>query len=123
MTSFLNLFFTIFHLVLILFILTGWIWRQTRKFHFIIVVTTLLCWFLLGIWYGWGYCPLTDWHWDVKEKLGERNLPGSFIKYFADKITRSDISSSLIDIGTLVCLLLVATASVYVNFIRRKRFK
>ena len=31
----------------------------------------------LGAVYGWGYCPCTDWHWDVKRRLGETGLPRS----------------------------------------------
>lgn len=121
MLSFLNIFYTIAHLLLITFILFGWVWKKTRKAHFIAVVITALSWFVLGIWYGWGYCPLTDWHWDVKDKLGESNLPNSFIKYFADKITREDISTSILDGLTLGCLVLAIIVSVYVNFFLNAR--
>ena len=122
MLSFLNVLYTIAHLVLISFILTGWIWKRTQKLHFIVVILTALSWLVLGIWYGWGYCPLTDWHWDVKEKLGERNLPNSFVKYFADQVTGENISSSLIDGVTVACLVFAAIASVYVNFFKRKNW-
>ncbi|MET0393698.1 MAG: DUF2784 domain-containing protein [Chitinophagaceae bacterium] len=127
MLSFLNIVFTIAHLALVGFNLTGWIWKRTRKAHLITLLVTAASWFVLGIWHGWGYCPLTDWHWDVKTKLGERNLPNSFIKYFADKITGSDIDPSIIDAITLGSLIAAVLASVYVNFIlpgiKRRRFK
>jgi len=83
----LDLLFTLAHLIIIAFNLFGWIWKKTRKAHLIVVGITLASWFILGIWKGWGYCFLTDWHWRVKEKLGETGLPDSFIKYMADKIT------------------------------------
>ena len=121
MLPFLNIFFTVAHLVLIGFNLTGWIWKRTRKAHLITLGITAACWFVLGIWYGWGYCPLTDWHWKVKEKLGETGLPNSFIKYFADKITGKDINPELVDRVTLACLLFAVVAAVYVNFLRRTR--
>jgi hypothetical protein len=121
MLYFLNILFTIAHLALIGFNLTGWIWKRTRKAHFITLLATAASWFVLGIWYGWGYCPLTDWHWDVKEKLGESNLPNSFIKYFADKITGRDIDPSLVDKATLICLVAAVIASVYVNFFKPRR--
>lgn len=117
MLLFLNIFFTIVHLGLTLFNLTGWIWKRTRKIHFISLVITAASWFVLGIWYGWGYCPLTDWHWEVKEKSGETNLPASFIKYFADKITGRNINPALIETVTVGCLVMAVLASVYVNFI------
>lgn len=121
MLIFLNIFFTIAHLGLTFFNLLGWAWKRTRKVHFITLAVTAACWFVLGIWYGWGYCPLTDWHWDVKEKLGEKNLPNSFIKYFADKITGRDIDPSLVDTVTLCCLVFAVVASVYTNFFMKKR--
>ncbi len=120
MLSILNVLFTIAHLLLISFILSGWLWKKTRKAHFIAVVIIALSWFVLGIWYGWGYCPLTDWHWDVKDKLGEKDLPNSFVKYFADQVTGKNISSSLIDGVTVACLILAAMASVYANFFSKK---
>lgn len=121
MLSFLNILFTIAHLALIVFNLAGWIWKKTRKAHLIVLSLTTFSWFVLGIWYGWGYCPLTDWHWQVKEKLGETNLPNSFIKYLADKITGSDINPSIVDGITVGCLIAAIIASVYVNFFTRKK--
>jgi Protein of Unknown function (DUF2784) len=123
MLSFLNIFFTIAHLALTVFNLIGWIWKRTRKLHLITLIVTAFWWLVPGIWYGWGYCPLTDWHWQVKEKLGETNLPNSFIKYFADKITGRDINPSLVDNVTLGCLVFAVVASVYVNFfLKNKKF-
>jgi hypothetical protein len=116
----LNILFTVAHLGLTFFNLLGWAWKPTRKAHLITLIITAACWFVLGIWYGWGYCPLTDWHWDVKEKLGEKNLPDSFIKYFADKITGRDIDPSLVETVTLCCLVFAVIASVYTNFFMKK---
>jgi hypothetical protein len=121
MLHFLDIFYTIAHLGLTLFNLTGWAWKKTRKAHLITLIITAASWFVLGIWYGWGYCPLTDWHWEVKEKLGETNLPNSFIKYFANKISGGDVNPSLVDTVTLCCLIFAVLASVYVNFFLRKR--
>ena len=111
---------TFVHLVIIGFNLFGWIWPATRKAHFICVLATAASWFLLGIWFGMGYCPVTDWQWKVKEQLGEHNLPASFIKYYADKISGRDISSSLIDWVTGISFLIAALLSFYVNFIKKK---
>lgn len=115
----LDIFFTILHLVIIGFNLLGWIWPSTRKWHFISIVITAAFWFIFGLWYGLGYCPITDWQWQVKERLGEENLPNSFVKYFADKITGREIDAGLIDALTAVFFALAAILSVYVNFIRK----
>ena len=121
MLIFLNILLTIAHFLLIGFNLTGWIWKKTRKTHLVVLGLTTASWFVLGIWYGWGYCPLTDWHLDVKEKLGETNLPNSFVKYYADKMSSQDIPSKIVDNVTLGCLVFAIIAAVYVNFFRRKR--
>lgn len=113
-------FFTILHLLIIGFNLCGWIWPSTRRLHLIIVALTAGCWLILGIWYGLGYCPITDWQWQWKEKMGESGLPASFIKYFADKLTGKDISATLIDVLTAVGFFSAAFLSVYLNFFYRK---
>lgn len=112
--------FTLLHLVIIGFNLFGWIWKPLRKAHFISIVLTAASWLILGIWYGIGYCPVTDWQWRIKERLGEGYLPDSFIKYFADKLSGGDISASLVNILTAVCFALAAGVSVYVNFLKKE---
>ena len=121
MLTLLDIFLTLVHLVIIGFNLFGWIWPATRKAHFICVLATAASWFLLGIWFGIGYCPVTDWQWRVKEQLGERDLPASFIKYYADKLSGKNISSSLIDNVTVICFAIAASLSIYVNFIKKRR--
>lgn len=121
MLQFLDILLTIIHLLLIGFNLFAWIPKATRKIHLVVAGITLASWFLLGIWYGWGYCPITDWQWQVKEKLGETNLPNSFIKYLADKITGNNFSPSLVDQLTLFSFLAAIAASLYVNFSRNMK--
>lgn len=119
MLRLLDVFLTFIHLVIIGFNLFGWMWSATRKAHFICVLITAASWGLLGIWFGIGYCPVTDWQWRVKDQLGEHNLPASFIKYYADKISGKNISSSFIDMITAISFAIVALLSVYVNFIKK----
>ncbi len=118
--KFLDIFLTFAHLALIGFNLFGWIWPKTRKAHLITVAATAFSWFILGIWFGWGYCPITDWQWKVKEKLGETNLPNSFIKYYADKISGKNIDPPIVDTATLISFLIVIVLTVYLNFFKRK---
>lgn len=115
--------FTILHLFIVGFNLLGWIWKRTRRLHFILVLLTACSWLILGIWYGLGYCPVTDWQWQIKEQLGETNLPNSFIKYFVDKITGHDVSADLIDGATAIGFAIAATLSVYLNFIGKTKYK
>lgn len=97
MYIFLDIFLTLVHLLVIGFNLTGWIWRRTRKPHHWVLGATAASWLVLGIPYGWGYCFLTDWQWQVKHRLGQTGLPASFIKYFADEVTGRNFDPQLID--------------------------
>jgi len=110
----------ILHFAIIGFNLFGWVWKPLRRAHFIVVCATAACWFILGIWFGIGYCPITDWDWQIKTKLGEQNLPNSFIKYYADIITGKDVDSSLIDAFTAGGFFVAALLSVYFNFVQRR---
>jgi hypothetical protein len=112
---------TILHLVIVGFNLFGWIPKATRKANFISLLVTAASWFILGIWFGIGYCPVTDWQWEVKARLGQDKLPASFIKYYADKITGHDFSPFVINTITAVSFLLAIIASVYVNFLQKPK--
>jgi Protein of Unknown function (DUF2784) len=115
MFTFLDYFFIVFHWSLILFILTGWAWRKTRRMHLITTGLTLMSWFGLGIFYGWGYCPSTDWHWEIKRKLGETNLPNSYIKYYVDKLTGLSWNPRVVDATVLILCLSAFALSCWLN--------
>jgi hypothetical protein len=83
------------------------------KIHLVFAAATLLSWFLLGIWFGIGYCPVTDWHWQIKQSLGEEDLPASFVKYFLDQLTGQDLNSVFIDFLTIVPFIAAIGISVY----------
>ncbi|SHE59634.1 DUF2784 domain-containing protein [Pedobacter caeni] len=116
----LDYFYTLIHLLIIGFNLFAWAFPATRRLHLYGVAVTLGCWLILGIWYGIGYCPVTDWQWQVKEQLGEQNLPNSFVKYYADKISGTSVDASLIDAFTAGFFLLSIIISVYLNFFHKK---
>ncbi|MBG6236212.1 hypothetical protein IWX76_002793 [Pedobacter sp. CAN_A7] len=119
MLQLLDIFYTVLHVVIIVFNLSGWIWLRTRIYHFYGILLTAFSWVFLGIWYGFGYCPITDWQWQVKEKLGENNLPDSFIKYLADQISGENINPNVVDVLTAVWFVLAAGFTVYMNFIKK----
>lgn len=123
MDLFLNKFFFVFHSVLIVFLLFGWVWRKTRLANLIAILLTFFSWFFLGIWYGYGYCPYTDWHWRVRARLGYQDPPDSYTKFLIDSLTGWNVNQGLVDVLTLVLLLLAFGASFYLNFKgwRRKR--
>jgi len=117
MLQLLDLVLTVIHLSIIVFNLFGWIPKRTRKAHLVSVGLTTTSWFILGIWYGVGYCPFTDWQWKVKAQLGEKNLPGNFVEYFLEKTTRYNFTSSFINTLIAACFFVAVILSIYVNFI------
>ncbi len=112
----LDIFFLVFHTTLTLFNLSGWIWKRTRILNLVTLLLTGSSWLLLGWIVGvLGYCPLTDWHFRVLEKLGKYDLPGSYIKYLADRITGFDFNAALVDSLTLAGYLAALLISLTVN--------
>jgi len=116
MYHFLDVFFAVFHLSLVVFNLTGWIWTRTRRLHLLVIGLTVASWFGLGAIYGWGYCPCTDWHWDVKHRLGETDLPNSYVKYYLDRLTGASWDAGLVDVVVAVAGLAALALSLYLNW-------
>ncbi len=107
--------FTVFHTLLIIFNLTGWIWKPLRRINLITLLFTAGSWIILGLFYGFGYCPLTDWHFRVLYELGEQGLPSSYTQYLIHRVTHLSISSSQADAITLWGLIAALIFSVYYN--------
>jgi hypothetical protein len=121
MYPFLNKFFFVFHSSLIILILLGWAWKKTRLVNLAVILLTAFSWFILGIWYGYGYCPSTDWHWRVRAKLGIRDLPSSYTKFLIDSLTGWELSQKAVDILTFILLVAALAASLYTNIRDRKK--
>ncbi|MBN1181239.1 MAG: DUF2784 domain-containing protein [Bacteroidales bacterium] len=115
MYQFLDVFFVVFHSLLIVFNVFGWVWIKTRKVNLITLLLTGGSWFILGIFKGIGYCPLTDWHWQVLHKLGNTELPNSYIKYLIDRIFKVDINLDLVDKATLGFFVGALIISIVIN--------
>lgn len=122
MYAVLDVAFILFHTTLVLFNMTGWIWRRTRRVHLLTIGLTVLSWFGLGVFYGWGYCPSTDWHWQVKRALGETDLPSSYIKYYLDALTGISWDPGLVDVGAGVLGISALVLSVSLSVRDRRRW-
>lgn len=115
--------YLIFHTGLILFNLFGWIWKPLRKWHFATICLTFASWVLLGIRYGWGYCFLTDWHWDILHQMGEKDLPHSYISYLLKRLFDVQLPNVWVDGMTLGLALMALVISVKVNFFPSLKIK
>jgi hypothetical protein len=121
--KFLDILLTVIHLAILFFNLFGWIWPSLRRLHLIVVLTTAFCWLILGMWYGIGYCPVTDWQWKVKERLGQSNLPSSFVTYCLYGIGFKSIPVNLINILTAVLFSIAGAIALYFNFFHEWLFR
>lgn len=116
MYEFIHIFFLVFHSLLILFNLFGWIWKPLRKANLLTLLLTGLSWFVLGIFYGIGYCPLTDWHYEVLNKLGKSNLPVSYIQYLLETFFSVSVSQNQTDTWTMILFFGALVCSLFMNF-------
>ena len=125
MYAFLNIFFFAFHTCIVLFIVFGWIWKKTRLANLILIVMTAFSWFFLGIWYGFGYCPCTDWHWHVRMKLGLYDTSTSYLEFLVEKLTGLDVSRALVDIFAVAFLVAALCLSIVLNVrdLKKKKTK
>jgi hypothetical protein len=115
MYAFLNVFFFAFHTSIILFNLLGWIWKKTRLANLILLSLTAFSWFFLGIWYGFGYCPCTDWHWQVRMNLGLYDTSSSYLEFLIETFTGLDVSRALVDVFAVVFLAAAFSLSLVLN--------
>ncbi len=99
---FLDWFFVVFHTALIIFNVFGWIYKKTRKWNFFALCITAASWFILGIFYGIGYCFLTDWHWQVLGKLSQYPFETSYVQYLFRRLLSVPVSADFADKLTAV---------------------
>ena len=97
-----DIFFFVFHTILIIFNVFGWLVPRWRFINFATLSLTALSWFILGIWYGWGYCFFTDWHWQVREMLGYQDMSSSYIHFLIHEFTGTNLSTNMVDTYTVI---------------------
>ena len=119
--QFLDWFLFLFHLSLVIFNLFGWIWQKTRLWNLFALLLTFSSWFLLGLIYGIGFCPFTEWHWQVLYQLGETGLPDSYISYLVMRTTGIIPPPDLVDKATVGGAFLAFFISLVLNI--RNRIK
>jgi hypothetical protein len=97
-------------------------WKPARLVNLVTLGLTAASWFILGLFYGLGYCPLTDWHWKILEKLGKGPLPDSYISYLIQRIFHVNPPGLLVEKATFILFFIALLFSLYFN-IRDWRFR
>jgi hypothetical protein len=116
-----NYFFFGFHIALICFNLFGWIPKRTRKWNLLSLGLTAFSWVILGIFYGLGYCFLTDWHWQVREKLGYTTESNSYIHFLVTELFNIKVKENLVDTLTAIFFISAIVLSIFFNFFAKSR--
>lgn len=111
----LNIAFHGFHAGIILFTLFGWAFQSTRFANLILILLMLGSWYILGIWFGEGYCPVTECHWKIRRKMRNSRISDSYIKLVLDKLTGRDLDSRKVSVYTLVITLTAGAVSLVMN--------
>jgi len=75
------------HAGLVLFNVFGWIPRRLRRWNLTTLLLTLFSWTVMGLWFGRGYCVLTDWHWKVRAALGIHETADSYLVVLVRTLT------------------------------------
>lgn len=109
------------HLIIIVINLTFWIFPKTRKIHLVVMGITWFSWLVVGYFYGWGYCFLTDWHWQVKTKLGETQLPYSYLTYLSNNILGFHLSEGFVYGLTMYTFIFVLVMTLFIQFLQWKK--
>jgi len=126
MLKLLDFLFIFFHTCLIFFNLFGWIARKTRTWNLVTLLLTGSSWFILGLFYGTGYCPFTEWHYRVLEKMGETILPASYIEYIVERFLPVDVDPQLVEIFTVGLFFAALILSIVLNgrdFFRHRKWE
>lgn len=116
----LNVAFFVFHTTWIAFNCLGWMSKRTRPWQLVTVSLTALSWVGLGALYGWGYCPCTDWHWQVRVRLGFDDPP-SYVQLLIREATGVDIGTEPADALAIVTLAVSAVLGVGLTIRDRQR--
>lgn len=90
-------------------------WPEWRLFHLAWIIMTLGSWYILGVWMGAGYCPVTDLHWTIKESLGGGRPMCDYIYYCLAKLPSTNWNTAHIEKATLFVTILAGAISLLLN--------
>jgi hypothetical protein len=111
----LNVFFLVFHSALIAFNVAGWAWRPTRRWNLLTLALTAISWFIMGLWFGVGYCVCTDWHMQVRRAMGIHDPESSYVQFLFSHIIGLQIRTESVNLLCGVVFGLAVLLSVSFN--------
>ncbi len=117
---FLDWFFIVFHTVLVLFNVFGWAVRKWRRWNLWCLAITAISWFVMGLWYGVGYCICTDWHWQVRQALGYELVDRTYVQFLVRTLTGIEPPLGLTKTVSGVVFVVALVLSIALNLRDRK---
>lgn len=111
----LNIFFHPLHISIILFTTLAWMVPALLPFHLTLLIATLSSWFLLGHWLGRGYCPISNWHWKIKSRLGPGKPRGTYIHLLLESMSGRQLDSGQVDRMVVLATLILTALSALLN--------
>lgn len=108
-------FFWLFHTVLVVFNLFGWIPQRLRIWNLITLGATLASWLLMGLWKGIGYCICTDIHFQIRQQLGIKDSADTYLQLLVFKISGWDPPLALVNNVAAICITIAVLCSVVLN--------
>jgi hypothetical protein len=91
----LDIFLYLLHVALMGFVMFGWLWSPLAIWHFSSLVVMGIVWIIIGAMGLWN-CPLTNFHWKIKEKRGQTGMPVSFVNYFLNQVTGKKLAHKFV---------------------------
>lgn len=122
--QYLDIALNIFHSGLVLFVVFGVFFRRLIKYHFPILLAIWASWVGLGMYvHHLGYCIITDWHWQVKAREGQVNLPGSYITYIFNAATGIKASNIIVAqiTGAVMVIITLVSGIRYFSWLRNRK--
>lgn len=113
--------FFVFHTGLVLFNLFGWAWKKTRRWNLYTLLATAFSWFVMGLWYGMGYCICTDWHMSIRRQLGYHDDSHTYIQLMVKLLTGANLDTGLVETITAAGFVFALVMSVATNLRDRHR--
>ena len=112
----LDLAMNMIHITIIMINAFGWIFEKTRKLSVFMILITIFCWTILGVFFGLGYCPLTQMHADYLYNNYQYLLPFSYIDYIFITNFGFKVSTKFLSL----CSILVVFLSLYLSNLKLK---
>lgn len=93
MLLFADVFFFVFHTGLMAFNGFGWMFRRTRRWALYTLLATACSWFVMGLWYGIGYCLCTDIHMGIRRARGIEDSAETYVQLLVQVLTGQTVSA------------------------------